>query len=125
MESKLKRFGIYHPENGFQNILCKVDVCEYEYVASVEAENLVKSFYKAQNDFNPAYAAHGIRSTSVGDIIAYDAQVYMVNGSGYKRIPKNKELYRKIMESDEAIIERLSHVKLTEDDINDLAENSY
>jgi len=125
MESKLKRFGIYHPIGGHLNMTCKVDSHEYEYVASVEAENLVKSFYRAQNDFNPAYAALGKRSTSVGDIITNGKAVFIVKGVGYKRIPRTKELYKKIMETDEAIIEILSRKTLTEDQVNDLIENSY
>jgi hypothetical protein len=120
---KLKRFGIYHPKDGYMNVLCKTDVCEYEFAANVEAENLVRSFYMSQNDLNPEYAKQGKRSTSVGDIITYNDKVFMVNGMGYKRIPKTNELYGKIMESDEAIIEILSRRTLTEEDVKDLLDN--
>jgi len=125
METKIKRFGIYHPKGGELNMCCKLDTHKYEYVGSVEVQNLVQVMYKAQNDFNPEYAALGKRSTSVGDIIVNGNAVFMVKGVGYKRIPKTKDLYKEIMESDEAIIEILSRQNLTEDDVNDLIENCY
>jgi hypothetical protein len=121
--TKLKRFGIYHPKDGFMNAVCKIDICEYEYVTHVEAENLVRAFYMSQNDFNPEYAKAGKRSTSVGDVITYNDKVFMANGMGFKRIPKTAELYTKIMESDEAIIEILSRRTLTEKEVEDLLDN--
>jgi len=120
---KLKRFGIYHPKDGFMNITCKVDICEYEHVAHIEAENLVRAFYMGQNDFNPEYAAKGKRSTSVGDVITYNDKVFMANGMGFKRVSKTTELYTKIMESDEAIIEILSRRTLNEEQVQDLLDN--
>jgi hypothetical protein len=121
---ELKRFGVYHPKGGAMNTVCDVDI-DYEYITFVEAENLVRVIYKTQNDFNEDYASLGKRSTSVGDIVTSNKQVYMVKGTGYKRIPKTKELYKKIMETDEAIIEILSRQHLTQEDIDDLIENSY
>jgi hypothetical protein len=120
---KLKRFGIYHPKDGFINMVCKPDICEYEYVAHVEAENLVRVFYMAQNDLNPEYAKHGKRSTSVGDIVTFNKQVFMYKGVGFRRIPKTHDLYKKIMETDEAIIEVLSRKTLTEEQVQDLLDN--
>ena len=117
---QLKRFGIYHPKDGSLNMTCKLDTHDYEYVGSVEVQTLVQVMYQAQNDFNPAYAQLGKRSTSVGDIIVAGETVYMVKGMGYKRISKTKDLYKKIMQTDEAIIEILSRQTLSEDNIKDL-----
>lgn len=122
---KLKRFGIYYPKDGVLNIGCDLEKHEYEYVTSVESETLIRVFYKAQNDLNPEYAKLGKRSILPGDIIVDDVKVFMLLSKGMKRIPKTKPLYTKIMETDEAIIERLSHAKLTEEDLNDLIENSF
>jgi len=122
--SKLSRYGVYHPKGGVLNTDLSIDTHEYEYVASIESENLIRVFYKSQNNFNPEYAALGKRSTCVGDIITSDNKVYMFKGVGFKRIPSTKDLYKKIMETDEAIIEILSRKHLTEDQVNDLIENS-
>ena len=125
MESKLRRFGVYHPKGGELNMCCKLDSHEYEYVTSIEVETLVRVFYKAQNDFNPAYASLGKRSTSVGDIITNGNAVFMVRPVGYKRIPKTKELHKKIMELDEAMVEILSRQNLSEEDVQRLTDNCY
>ena len=122
-KTKLKRFGIYHPKDGFINMVCKPDICEYEFVTHIECENLVRVFYLAQNDFNPEYAKKGRRSTSVGDIVTHNNQVFMYKGVGFRRIPKTHQLYKKIMETDEAIIEILSRRTLTEKDVEDLLDN--
>lgn len=121
---KLKRFGIYHPKDGFINALCKVDVCDYEYATSVESETLVRVPYRAMSGLNPAYAKTGKRNTTIGDIITYGNKVYMIKDHGFKRIPTTKDLYKNIMATDEAIVEILSRQTLSEDDVNDLIENS-
>jgi hypothetical protein len=122
-KTKLRRYGIYHPKEGFLNIMCKLDVCDFEYVGTVEARNLVSVFYQAQNDFNPAYASPGKRSTMVGDIVVDGDQVHMFRGVGLKRIAKTTKLYKDIMATDEAIMEILARTKLTQDDIDNLVEN--
>ena len=125
MESKLRRFGVYHPKGGELNMCCKLDSHEYEYVTSIETETLVRVFYKAQNDMNPEYAKLGKRSTSVGDIITNGKHVFMVRPVGYKRIPSTKELHKKILDTDEAIIEILSREHLSEEDVKRLIDNCY
>ena len=120
-----KRFGVYHPLNGALNTACDVEKLDYEYITSIESENLVRVFYKAQNDFNPEYATLGKRSTSVGDIVVDNDRMFMYMGVGFKRIPKTKALYEKIMTLDEAIIEILSRRTLTDDDVNKLMDNCY
>jgi hypothetical protein len=122
---KLKRYGIYHPKDGTLNGCCKLDTHQYEYITAVLAENLTKVFMKAQNDFSPEYASLGKRSTSVGDIITANTSVYMVNGIGLKKVSSDTQLYKDIMQTDEAIIEILSRRTLSQDDIDDLVENSY
>jgi hypothetical protein len=122
--TKLRKYNIYHPKEGFLNIMCKLDVCDYEFVASVDARNLVSVFYQAQNDFNPEYASLEKRSTVVGDIVVDADQVHMFRGVGLKRIAKTTPLYKKIMEADEAIQEILSRDKLSDEDINNLIEAS-
>jgi hypothetical protein len=42
---------------------------------------------------------------------------------GFKRVSKTTELYTKIMESDEAIIEILSRRTLNEEQVQDLLDN--
>jgi hypothetical protein len=121
--AKLKRFGIYHPKQGALNICCKDDTHEYEYVTSIECETLIRVFHRAQNDFNPEYAKLGKRSTSVGDIITNGDVLFMVRPVGFRRIAKTKDLYKKIMQTDEAIIEILSRKHLTEEEVQLLIEN--
>jgi len=125
MARNLKRFGVFHPKGGELNMGLEFDKFDYEYITSIEVETLVSVFYQTQNDFNPEYAALGKRSTSVGDIINAQGQLYMYKGVGYKRIPKSSELHKKIMETDEAIIEILSRKTLTQEDVNDLMDNCY
>lgn len=120
---KLKRYGIYHPKDGFINKMCKIDVCDYNYIASIEAENLIRAVYSAQAHLNPAYADIGARNTSVGDIVVHEDKVYMFRGTSFKRVPRTKDTYKKVMETDEAVVEILSRTKLTDEDINDLLEN--
>ena len=122
---ELKRFGIYHPKEGVINDSLDFENVVYEYAASVEAENVVRSFYMAQIS-NPKYKELGKRNTAIGDIITHNTKVFMVNGKGgFKRVFPSKDLYRKIMDTDEAIIEILSRQHLTQEDIDDLIENSY
>lgn len=124
--SELKRFGIYHPIDGEINIDCNITDVAYEYVTAVEAENVVKGFYKAQGLLNPEYKKLGIRDTSTGDLITAYNKLYMFNGNGgFKRIPTTKALYKSIMETDEAIIEILSRKHLSQEDIDELINNCY
>jgi len=44
-------------------------VHNYKEVAQIRAADLNDAWVRSQNDFNDVYAALGIRSTSVGDII--------------------------------------------------------
>jgi hypothetical protein len=120
-----KRYGVYHPKGGALNTLCEIEGIDFEYITAIESETLVRVFYHAQNDYNESYATLGKRSTSVGDIITSNDKVYMVKGDGYKRIPSTKELYKKIMDTDEAIIEILSRKTLTQGEIDELIDNCY
>ncbi len=122
---ELSRYGIYHPVDGDINIDCNTDVA-YVYVTSVEAENVIKGFYKAQNKFNEEYKKLGRRDTSTGDLITSNNNLYMFNGTGgFKRIPTTKTLYKDIMQTDEAIIEILSRKHLSQNDIDELIDNCY
>jgi hypothetical protein len=119
-----KRFGIYHPKDGMTNDTCTMDMA-YEYVISVEAESLVKSVVMG-SVFNPEYRALGKRNTRAGDLITDEHKLFMVDHTGgFKRIPASKDLYKEIMSTDEAIIEILSRKHLSQDDIDNLIENSY
>jgi hypothetical protein len=121
--SNLRKFSIYHPIEGKVNDRCAHNYT-YEYITSVEATNLVKSFYMAQDKFNPDYKALGKRNTTTGDLITVDSKLYMVNGvGGFKRIPSTKPLFQSVMELDEAIIEILSRRTLTYDDVQLLVDN--
>jgi hypothetical protein len=123
---ELTRYGIFHPIDGDINSDCNVKDYAYEYVTTIFAENLVRSFYNAQCNLNPDYFKLGRRNTTVGDLITSNDKLYMVKGDGnFKRIPTTKTLYKDIMQTDEAIIEILSRRTLTQDDVNDLIENSY
>lgn len=123
---ELKIYSIYHPSAGVINDTCKMSEVSYEYVTSVEAENVVRSLYMASGKVNPRYKELGRRDTSIGDIIAHNNRLYMVNGTGgFKRVPSTKPLYRDIMDTDEAIIEILSRKHLTQDDIDELIDNCY
>ena len=121
--SKLTRFGVYHPEDGKLNDNCSIDVA-YKYVTSVLAENLLSSVSLASG-FNPDYRALGKRSTERGDIIIDHDKVYMIISSGFRLIPKSKQLYKDLIQTDEAIIEILSRQTLTQDDIDELIDNCY
>lgn len=121
----MSRFSIYHPKEGKINEHCTLD-CSYEYITTVEAQNLVKVFYLGQDKFNPEYKELGKRNTTTGDVITLENKLYMVNGvGGFKRIPSTKPLYKNIMELDEAIIEILSRKTLNQDDIDTLIDNCY
>jgi len=117
----VRKFGIYHPKGGELNTTCKLEKIVYEHVALVEAENLVRSFYRSQNDFNKDYAALGKRSTSVGDIVTDDETAYMILGNGFRRLSTRHELCKTILEMDKA----LRFIKLTDDDVDELLENCY
>lgn len=121
--SNLRRFSIFHPIEGKVNDKCTHNYA-YEYVISVDAQNLVKSLYMGQDKFNPEYAKLGRRNTTVGDLITVDEKLYMVRGDGgFKRVPSTKPLFKEVMEIDEAIIEILSRKKLTQQDVDDLIDN--
>lgn len=121
----LRRFSIFHPIEGKINSRCDLNY-SYEFVTTVEAPNLVKSFYMAQAKLNPEYKELVKRDTTIGDVIAVEEKLYMVNSAGgFKRVPSTKPLFKNVMELDEAIIEILSRKKLTDDDVNDLIENCY
>ena len=123
---ELTRYGIYHPIDGDINSDCNIKDYAYEYITTILAENVVRSFYLAQSNLNPDYEKLGRRNTAIGDLITTNNKLYMVKGDGvFKRIPTTKPLYKDIMETDEAIIEILSRRTLTQDDVNDLIENSY
>lgn len=123
--SELVRFGIYHPIEGKINGDCDVEH-SYEYITTILAENVIRSFYLAQCNLNPDYRKLGKRDTSVGDLITADNKLYMVKGNGdFKRIPNTKPLYKNIMETDEAIIEILSRRTLTQDDVDELIDNCF
>lgn len=120
-----RRFSIYHPIEGKINNRCDHNYT-YEFITTLEAPNLVKSFYMAQAKLNPEYKELVKRDTTVGDIIITEDKVYMVSSpGGFKRIFKTKPLYKSVMELDEAIIEILSRRKLTDEDVSNLLDNCY
>lgn len=122
----MSKFSIYHPKEGKINEHCTLEHHSYEYVTTVEAQNLVKVFYLGQDKFNPDYKALGKRNTTTGDLITLGEKLYMVNGvGGFRRIPSTKSLYKDVMELDEAIIEILSRRTLTQDEIDKLIDNCY
>jgi hypothetical protein len=122
--STLQRFGIYHPKDGKLNITCDIAI-PFEYVTSIQAENLVRSVYLSMDIFNPNYKALGKRNTTVGDLITNGSKLYMVKHNGFKKIPTTKPLYKDIMQTDEAIIEILSRKHLSQDDIDELIDNCF
>ena len=79
----MKIYNIYHPVDGKLNTHCESFAYTYEYVGTVEAENVAQAFKLAQNDFNEEYASLGHRSTSVGDIMTDGDTHYMVKGTGF------------------------------------------
>lgn len=126
MDTKLKQFNIYQPLNGALNITCSIEGYVYELIGSIKAENLVRSFYMSQNDFNPAYAQYGKRSVSVGDIITDGMLVHMVLPSGFKKLKTKDLLYKEIMELDEAVIDILdTRIKLDDETMDQLLDNCY
>lgn len=83
----MKKYSVYHAKNGF-NTFCEPKMFEYEFITTVEALDLQKIFRVTQNDWSAQYAALGVRSTSVGDII-YDMDThtaYVITGTGFKPI---------------------------------------
>ena len=80
-------YFILHPMGGELNTKCEQLVYEFQHVALVTADSLEQAFVKAQNDFNDDYAAHGHRSTCVGDIIENDSEFYMVMPLGFAKVP--------------------------------------
>lgn len=112
--AQLRKFGVYHPKDGALNYDFKPENYEYEPIALVEAENLVRSFYRAQNGFNKEYALMGRRSTCVGDLITDETNVYMVFSNGYRKINPKSELFNTIMELDKALRKPLDDQILNE-----------
>ncbi len=124
--NKIRRFGIYHPQDGGINATCLLADYSYEYITTVEAENVVKAFYKAQSKFNLEYKKLGKRDTLAGDLITSNDKLYMFNGTGgFKRVPTTKALYKEVMEIDEAIIEILSRRHLSQEDLDEIIDNCY
>lgn len=76
---------IYHPEDGSMNHDCDESVV-YKCIGGIVAANMAEAFREAQNDFNPDYRKHGVRSTSVGDVIVGNVPL-MVTGTGYRDVP--------------------------------------
>ncbi len=64
----MRTIEIFHPIDGKINHDNDMNV-KYHKVAEVKATNIYDAFQQAQNDFNPDYAKHEVRSTCVGDII--------------------------------------------------------
>lgn len=120
VERELKKFGIFHPKEGALNFECKLDKYEYEPITLVMAENLIRGFYEAQNDFNKLYALLGKRSTCVGDIITDEEHAYMVFGSGCRRISTRLPIHKIIMDMDKVL-----RKPLTDADIDNLMDNAY
>lgn len=85
------KYEIYHSKGGM-NHSCEPKKYEYVHVTSVYADTLNEAFMMAQNDFNLEYAARGVRSTSVGDIIGYTIEnqnLYkLVEGMGFSQVNK-------------------------------------
>jgi hypothetical protein len=91
-EKIYKQYKIYHPVDGDLNYNASLSDFDFEEIGIIESENLVRAYYHSQNDFNAKYAAFGVRSTSVGDLIEdlTDNALYMCMGIGYKRIDKRQ-----------------------------------
>lgn len=122
----MKTFNIFHPTNGEENNTCSLIDFKYEFITSIEATTLVKSFYMSQGKLNPEYMKLGKRDTTIGDLITVDEKLYMVKGNGdFKRVPSTKTLFKEVMELDEVIIEVLSRRTLSQDDINTLIDNCF
>jgi len=119
----IKQYNIFHPKNGRLNLDCSLDK-DYEFIGSVRAENLVRSFYQAQNDFNADYREYGVRSTCVGDIVSDGKEVHMIMGSNYKRINTKHPLFKHIR-SLQSNVPNIMEIPLTDEDIDELIYNSY
>jgi len=120
----LKQYNVFHPISGKLNISCDLHI-DYEYVASVKAENLVRSFYVSQNDFNVDYRSYGVRSTCVGDVVSDGQEVFMYMGVGFKKINHKHILHKNIKSLHTDIPDIMVEEKLSDDDIDELVENSY
>lgn len=85
-------YEIYHPVGeGFHamNHCCKPGFV-YESIGMVWGAHKGIAFARAQNDFNPEYAALGHRSTSVGDVLhdIIDDKYYVIEGVGFEEVDK-------------------------------------
>lgn len=85
-------YSIFHPLDGVMNHDCQAGLYMYQHVFTLEANSLEEAFKLAQNDFNEQYAALGVRSTSVGDIIQSQAdfeanECHLVKGLGFGLVP--------------------------------------
>jgi hypothetical protein len=94
----MNSYEIYHPIGGAMNYHCTPAMYEYTKVAEIFASSVEEAFKMSQNDFNEQYALLGIRSTSVGDIIAMtgddylgfygqsDKSIMLVKGTGFQSV---------------------------------------
>jgi hypothetical protein len=119
--STIKQFNIFHPLGKKLNNACRLDI-GFGFIGSIKAENYVRSFYESQNDFNPAYQEFRVRSTCVGDVISDGKTVHMVMGSGFKKINSKHDLYKYIKHMHKDIPDIMG---LTDNDVDELIENSY
>jgi hypothetical protein len=125
MEIQLKQFNIYHPVGGNMNHECSLEGYTYEFIGSIKSENLVRSFYLSQNNFNPAYAKLGKRSTSVGDIVSDGKTVHMYQSMGTKKVSSKETLYTMIMELEKNVVDILSIPPLDDETMDQLLDNCY
>lgn len=89
--NEITTYTVYHPYGGIVNHDCKRGEYMYNLVAMINAKSLEDCFFMAQNDW-PEYGRMGLRSTSVGDIIAVDdgdifGKYYMITGRGFVEVP--------------------------------------
>jgi hypothetical protein len=86
----MNKYHVYHPFGGAINTFCERGVYEFQEVANVFSDSLSGAWKQAQNDFNEEYAALGIRSTCIGDIIQNVAGTcYMVTSDDFVEVPIN------------------------------------
>lgn len=89
-------YKIYHSNQ--LNPFCEKYKHDYNHVATVQVPSLEEAFVFTQNDFSPSFASVGVRSTSVGDVIAEhkkDGKHFMVMGVGFAEIPSDVVFHNK------------------------------
>lgn len=107
VESLVKKFNIYHPLEGKVNITCLLEEIAYELVATIEAQNLVCSYYRAQTR-DAEYAELAIRNTTIGDIISDNKNIFIVTDKGFKPLKTKQLLGTNVLELDKTVLDYLN-----------------